>query len=64
VVARLFEPTDEVASWLHVIDTYGTLLLLAGFLVWITIDIILVVRKHPGNEGDEDEQDEQNQDRR
>jgi hypothetical protein len=64
VVARLFEPTDEVASYLHVIDTYGTLLLLAGFLIWITIDIILLIRKHLGNQHDEDEQDEEDQDRR
>jgi hypothetical protein len=61
VVAKLFEPADKVATWLHVIDTYGTLLLLAGFLIWITIDIILVVREHLGNE---DEHNEQNQDRK
>jgi hypothetical protein len=56
VVAKLFEPADQVAGWLHVIDTYGTLLLLAGFIIWITMDIILVVRRHFGNEGSEDEQ--------
>lgn len=61
-VARLFEPTDEIAGYLHVIDTYGTLLLLAGFVIWVTIDVILLVRRriwHEGNgdkkrEGDED----------
>jgi hypothetical protein len=26
VVARLFEPTDKIVSYLHVIDSYGTLL--------------------------------------
>lgn len=46
VVARLFEPTDEVAAYLHVIDTYGTLLLLAGFVIWVTIDVTLLVRRH------------------
>jgi transcription elongation factor Elf1 len=64
VVARLFEPTDEVASYLHVIDTYGTLLLLTGFLIWITIDIILLIRKHLRGEHDAEEQDEEDQDRR
>ena len=42
VVARLFEPTDKIVSYLHVIDSYGTLLLLAGFSIWITVDIILL----------------------
>jgi hypothetical protein len=59
VVARLFEPTDEVASHLHVIDTYGTLLLLSGFLIWITIDIILLVRRHLRNEHDAEGQEDQ-----
>ena len=44
---------------LHVIDSYGTLLLLAGFSVWITVDIILLIRKHLGNQHDEDEQDKE-----
>lgn len=60
VVARLFEPTDKIVSYLHVIDSYGTLLLLAGFSIWITVDIILVIRKHLGDQHDEDE----DQDRR
>ena len=60
VVARLFEPTDKIVSYLHVIDSYGTLLLLAGFSVWITVDIILLIRKHLGDQHDEDE----DQDRR
>ena len=61
VVAKLFEPADQVVFWLHVIDTYGTLLLLTGFLIWITMDIVFVLRKHLGKEG-KDEQDEQKRD--
>jgi hypothetical protein len=59
VVAKLFKATDQVATWLHVIDTYGTLLLLAGFLIWITMDLIFVIRKHLGKQHDADEQNEQ-----
>jgi hypothetical protein len=61
---EVVEPTDEVASYLHVIDTYGTLLLLAGFLIWITIDIVFLVRKHLGNEHEEGNHGEEDQDRR
>jgi hypothetical protein len=60
VVARLFEPTDKIVSYLRVIDSYGTLLLLAGFSIWITVDIILLIRKHLGDQHDDDE----DQDRR
>ena len=63
VVAKLFEPADQVVFWLHVIDTYGTLLLLTGFLIWITMDIVFVLRKHLGKEG-KDQQDEQKRDGR
>jgi hypothetical protein len=58
VVEKLFEATDQVAAYLHVIDTYGILLFLSGFLVWITIDIILLIRRHLRNE-DDDEQEEE-----
>jgi hypothetical protein len=54
---RLFEPTDKIVSYLHVIDSYGTLLLLAGFSIWITVDIILLIRRHLGDQHDEDDQD-------
>jgi hypothetical protein len=58
VAGKLFAPTDEVADYLHVIDTYGTLLLLAGFVIWITLGIIFLILKRFRNEGDDDEREE------
>jgi hypothetical protein len=54
-----FEETDEVAGYLHVIDTYGTLLLFAGFVVFLSLEIIFLVydrmwgARGPANTGGE-----------
>lgn len=59
VIGRLFEPTDEAAGYLHVVDTYGILLLLSGFGVWVSIDIIAAIVKHlRGEDNDGEEEDE------
>lgn len=58
VVGKLFEATDEVAGFLHIIDTYGILLLLAGFVIWTFIDVVIAVRRHINGEDDDEEDDE------
>jgi hypothetical protein len=41
----MFPPNQYVAIAIHVVDNYAGLLGIIGFLVWTTLDIVLLVRE-------------------
>jgi len=58
IVPKLFPPGDYTSKALHLVDSYATLLGTVGYVVWISLDMLSLIRQrikkkneHQGDDG-------------